>query len=89
MVLCLSAFIVHDQKYEKTNEKTYCPKKEKDGGKPNDNKGKEAERKFRFNDDKRGIYYKWRDTGKCRWERCPFEHPGRDKSSQEVNEESP
>ena len=38
---------------------------------------------------KRGICYKWRDTGKCRWDKCPYDHPGRDESSQNEVEELP
>ena len=60
-----------------------------DKPKPANNDEKEIEKRVRFNNDKKGICYKWRDTGKCRWERCPYEHPGRNESNPEEGEELP
>ena len=52
------------------------------------NKDKKKTAKGDKKEKKKGICFKWRDTGECKYKNCWYDHPPRDELNQRDNEES-
>ena len=57
--------------------------------KPTNNDKKKKSTKNESKEKKKGVCFKYRDTGECKWKKCPFDHPGRNNPSQPRTEDLP
>ena len=77
------------RRFEKSNQKKSGSKRADDGGKPGDKKERDTKKEVDSKGRPKGICFKWRDKGECRWDNCPYDHPGRDEPSQDEVEAPP